>query len=74
MRDQRNLRALRAKARRLYLRATNFDDMDCGRRLAEHIRPDIAAARIEFDLIWSRVRQLDPTAPPSPFAELGEKL
>lgn len=61
------LKCLKKKAKRLYLKATNFDDMDCGREMAEFIRPEIAEARIEFSRVWQEIQKLDSSAPQDPF-------
>ncbi len=60
------LEMLKMKARKYYHQATDFDHMDCGRHLAEFIRPDIAIAKDKFNKIWKRIQKLDPKAPPSP--------
>ena len=63
------LRRLRRKARRLYLKANNFDDLDCGRHLAEYIYPDIHRAKERFNEVYSKIQKLDPNVPPNPFQE-----
>jgi len=55
---------LKRKAARQYKIATSFlDYMDCGRHMAEIIRPDIGIARIKFNKIMDELSILDPTTP-----------
>jgi hypothetical protein len=61
------LKKLKKKAKALYLAANDFDDMDCGRSLAENIRPSIGVSREEFNKVWARIMELDANAPPNPF-------
>ena len=63
------LEQLRKKAKKLYIAATTgMDDMDCGRALAETIRPQIGVARKDFSKTWAKIKELDPFAPNDPFA------
>ena len=64
------LERLKRKAKSLYLKAQVPDDMDCGRKLAEYIRPHIGIARREFSEVWKQIKALDPQAPDDPFAEV----
>lgn len=61
------LETLKRKAARLYKEAQNFDQFSCGRQLSEYFNPSIGLAREEFNKIWLRVRELDPSAPKNPF-------
>ncbi len=67
-RKQTELDELKAKARKLYLAAQSRGDLDCGRQLEEMIRPGLGVARQEFNKVWERIRELDPTAPKNPLA------
>jgi len=61
------LSGLKIKARRLYKIAQVPECLDCGRALAEELRPDIAVARVKFSDTWKQIQELDPSAPPDPF-------
>jgi hypothetical protein len=66
---EKQLQRLKAKVRKPYLQATDFDDLDCGRQMAEIIRPQIGVARLEVIELWKQIKELDPSAPPCPFSE-----
>jgi hypothetical protein len=61
--DAMHVVVLKAEARRLYLTIHNRSvGLDCGARLAEHIRPDIGKARIRFNKVMAELATLDPEA------------
>lgn len=66
------LKRLQKKAKALYLKATDFGGLDCGRRMAEHLRPSIGIARRDFSEIWKQIRRLDPGAPRDPFEKAAD--
>ena len=58
------IESLKRQARKQYLIATELPShLDCGRHMAEHIRPDIAVARLKFNELMDDLSKLDPTAP-----------
>ena len=59
--------SLKRKAKSLYKKATAFDDLSCGRNIAELLRPEIAIAREEFSCVWEKMKNLDPSIPDDPF-------
>lgn len=61
----KELAELKKKAIKLYHKSIDFADLDCGRAMAETIRPEIYTARMQFNEIWERIEELDPDAPPS---------
>lgn len=60
------LSRLKKRAKDLYLKAQNFDDLSCGRHMAEVLRPSIGVARVELREVWARIKELDPNAPDNP--------
>lgn len=58
---------LKRKARKLYSLATDFHHLDCGRAIAEQLRPQIFLARRKFSAVWEQIRALDSNAPKDPF-------
>jgi len=64
------LAKLKKQAIKLYHKSMDFDDLDCGRAVAEMLRPEIHTARITFGGVWKRVQELDPNAPANPFVEI----
>ena len=63
------LEKLKRKAAKLYQQTQDFDQFSCGRQMAEYIKPEIGLARIEFNKVWKRISELDPTAPSNPLPE-----
>ena len=63
------LTRLKKKAKKLYLEAIDFDDLDCGRQMAEQIRPRLRESRLKFNTIWERIKQVDHKAPENPLQE-----
>jgi hypothetical protein len=61
------LERLKKEAKSLYLKAVDFDDLSCGRQLAEFLRPDVGLARAKFNETWAKIRELDSKAPTNPF-------
>jgi len=60
------LEKLKKMAKKLYQKANDFGDLDCGRNLAENIRPGLYTARMEFNKIWKQIMEIDPSAPKNP--------
>ena len=67
MNEITELQRLKQRAAKAYYEATNFHGLDCGRRLAEAIRPSIGLARREYSRLLSEIKKLDPSAPDDPF-------
>lgn len=64
--ETRELTALKHSAAILYQHAQDFDDLDCGRSMAEILRPEIGLSRLKFNKCWNRIKELDPLAPENP--------
>jgi hypothetical protein len=53
---------LKRRARKLYLAIMARNDLDCGAKLTEFIRPDIAILKAEFNQTMAELAKLDPAA------------
>lgn len=54
---------LKQRARSLALYIASYSDADCGTHLLEHINPEIAKAKAEFQQILVELAKVDPNFP-----------